>query len=48
MFFDFYQIDIFKALFGDFVIKSMIYDDELVIFYSLVKVDLVFEFLILL
>jgi hypothetical protein len=48
MFFDFYQIDIFKALSGDFVIKSMIYDDELVIFYSLVKVDLVFEFLILL
>ncbi len=37
MFFDFYQIDIFKTLSDGFIVKSIVYDDEIVVFYRLVK-----------
>ena len=37
MFFDFCQIDNFKALSDGFIVKSIVYDDEIVVFYRLVK-----------
>lgn len=37
MFFDFYQIDNFKALSDGVIVKSIVCDDEIVVFYRLVK-----------
>ena len=48
VFFNFYQFDSLNALSGYFFIKSIVYYGELVIFYMVLKVGLVFEILILL